>query len=570
MDMRLSPRWSRAWRLPRRSRIASAPRDFPQAPLRVGDAAIDLAEGRVTAPDGTVTELRRQSADVLRLLAARAGRTVAKSEILDAVWGDIAVTEDSLVQCVADIRRALGGARDRLHTAHRSGYRLDTDAAPPRARAPLRRGAVAALALAALALVPLGIWKLRDRPAADFQGPVVAVLPFENLAGGERWDRLARGVTEEVIADLATNPWLFVLADATTRPHAGETPQAVGTALGAAHVVTGTIQAEAGRARVSATLADAGSGRQVWTKQWEGPAGDLLAIQAAASEALVGELAGRYSGALARAGLLRAHGAGTTNLDAYDLFLLAVERKQKHGFALPDLDVAEDYLTRATELDAGFARAWAVLAMIQGMRSASATTDAEWDGLEARRLAYLSKAVEADPDDPATLIEVAKQAARDGDHGAASLALRRAVALAPSDADILAGAAWIGPETSPLATEALTWAERALALNPEGPAWYRTALGIAAFAVGDDARAAEALASDPSDFPDRLLYLAAAEAMLGQSDRAQAAGDRLRKLVPGFDLAFYMDGWPWDPGLWQRLHEGAVRAGLGGTTVADR
>jgi hypothetical protein len=207
--------------------------------------------------------------------------------------------------------------------------------------------------------------------------------------------------------------------------------------------------------------------------------------------------------------------------------------------------------------------------MIQGMRSASATTDAELTELEARRRAYLARAVEADPDDPGTLIEVAKEAARDGDPGATTRALRRAVALAPNDADILAGAAWFAPEGAPLGPEAVVWAERALALNPGGPAWYHTARGIAAFAVRDLTRAAEAFASDPSDFPDRLLYLAATEAMLGNDVRARRAADRLREVVPGFDLAFYMDGWPWEPGLRQRLYEGAVRAGLGGTPVAS-
>ena len=210
------------------------------------------------------------------------------------------------------------------------------------------------------------------------------------------------------------------------------------------------------------------------------------------------------------------------------------------------------------------------LANIQGLREASATTKAELDRFEEKRRAYLARAVEADPDDPGTLIEVAKQAARDGDPEAVARALRRAVERAPNDADILAAAAWSGPEGAPLGPEALGWAERAMAFNPGGPAWYHTALGVPAFAVGDDARAAEALASDPSDFPDRLLYLAAAEAMLGHADRARQAADRLRELVPGFDLAFYMDGWPWEPGLWQRLHEGAVRAGLGEKLVGPR
>ena len=46
--------------------------------------------------------------DVLAFLATRAGRLVPKQELMDAVWGDVAVTDDSLVQCLMEIRRALG------------------------------------------------------------------------------------------------------------------------------------------------------------------------------------------------------------------------------------------------------------------------------------------------------------------------------------------------------------------------------------------------------------------------------------------------------------------------------
>jgi TolB-like protein/DNA-binding winged helix-turn-helix (wHTH) protein len=535
--------------------------------LRVGGAKLDLAEGRITAPDGTATELRRQSADVLRVLAAHAGRTVPKSELLDAVWGDIAVTEDSLVQCIADIRRALGSARDRLHTAHRSGYRLDLDAAPALPRRPRLALLAACAGLVGAALIAITAWQLRDRPArAGFDGPVVAVLPFENLSEPGRWDRLARGLTEEVIADLATNPWIFVLADATTRPHAGATSQAVGAALGAGHVVTGTIQAEGGLVRVTVALADAASGRQRWTRQWDGPTDELLAIQAAAAEALVGELAGPYYGAIARVERNRAERRKAGSLSAYELYLRGVGYKYNYPLSF---SLAESYLRQAVEVDPQFARAWVALAVIQGRRQARATTEAEFRRFGEKRRAYLAKAVEADPDDPGALIEVAKQAARDGDQAAVARALGRAIALAPNDAEILASVARFAPEGAPLGPEAVTWAERALALNPGGPAWYQTALGIALFAVGDDARAAEALASDPSDVPDRLLYLASAEAMLGHTDRARRAGDRLRELVSGFNLAFYMDGWPGEPGLWQRLHDGAVRAGLGETPVAS-
>jgi TolB-like protein/DNA-binding winged helix-turn-helix (wHTH) protein len=535
--------------------------------MRVGGAEVDLAEGRVRAPDGTVTELRRQSADVLRVLAAHPGRTVPKSEILGTVWGDIAVTDDSLVQCVADIRRALGSARDRVHTAHRSGYRLDLDPVPAAQRGfPLRLLAACA-GLVGAALIAIAAGQFRDRPArAGFDGPVVAVMPFENLSEPGRWDRLARGVTEEVIADLATNPWLFVLADATTRPHAGATPQAVGAALGAGHVVTGTLQAEGGRVRVTVALADVASGRQRWTRQWDGPTDDLLAIQSAAAKALVGELAGPYYGAIARVERDRAARRKAGSLSAYELYLRGVGYRYDYPLSY---SLAESYLRQAVEVDPQFARAWVALAVIQGRRQARATTEAEFRRFGEKRRAYLAKAVEADPDDPAALIEVARQAAPDGDQAAVARALRRAIALAPNDADVLASAARFAPEGAPLGPEAVSWAERALALNPGGPVWYQSALGVALFAVGDDVRAAEALASDPSHVPDRLLYLASAEAMLGHTHRARRAADRLRELAPDFALASYMDGWPWEPGLWQRLHDGAVPAGLGATPVAS-
>jgi TolB-like protein/DNA-binding winged helix-turn-helix (wHTH) protein len=532
--------------------------------VHAGGAVIDLAEGRVTAPDGAVTELRRQSADVLRLLAARAGHTVPKCEILDAVWGDIAVTEDSLVQCVAEIRRALGGARDRLHTAHRSGYRLDLDAAAPlRARAPLRLAA----ALAVAAIVALAIWQLRDRPApAGSPHPVVAVLPFENLAGGDRWDRLARGITEEVIADLATNPWLFVLADATTRPHAGATPQAVGAALGVRHVVTGALQADGGRVRIAAALADPDSGRQVWARQWEGPADDLLVLQAAAAEALVGELAGHWSGAIALADRARAHAASTASLDAYDLYLLGIEHK--HRMTPRDFELAEDYLLRAVAIDPHFAKAWVGLGIVMGFMASSTTDERQVAELNSRLRDYTARAVEADPNDPSVLLQAGWVAALDGDLEAADRAIRRAVEQAPNDADILAVAAWEGAGQAGIYADARAWADRAFALNPAAPGWYLMPKGTAAFGEGDYEAAVEAFRAAPPDFAERAFFLAAAHGMLGDADAARAAAEELRAMLPDFNLDLYVQTWP-EPGLQQRLRDGAIRAGLGATPATS-
>lgn len=411
-------------------------------------------------------------------------------------------------------------------------------------------------------LAALLAWGLSafDTRQTGAKGPVVAVLPFANGSGGARWDRLAQGVTDKVIADLGRNAWIAVFASATSAKQAGATPQEVHAALGADYVVTGSVQAEGDRVRVSAALADALNGRQVWAESWEGRSDDLLALQISASEALVGELAGSYTGALARAGRQRAH-AKTTNLDAYDLYLLGSEHK--HRFTEADLREAERDFLQATNLDPSFAKAWVGLAIAEGFLSPYAKSDAEVAALQARQRLAIERAMAADPNDPQVLLEASRLDAINGNLDAAAAHIRRAVEVAPNDADVLAVAAWAAPERSTLAREAVAWADRALALNPERPDWYMAAKGEALLAARDYALAIEALRKGPRDLPDDLVMIAVAAGMLGDKRTAEEAAAQVRRVLPEFDLAMYLDGWPWEPTFRALLLEGAERAGLG-------
>ena len=67
--------------------------------------------------------LRRKSFDVLRYLAEHAGRVVSKEELIHVIWPDLFVTDDSVVQCIADIRAALHDDAHRIiKTVPRRGY----------------------------------------------------------------------------------------------------------------------------------------------------------------------------------------------------------------------------------------------------------------------------------------------------------------------------------------------------------------------------------------------------------------------------------------------------------------
>ena len=107
--------------------------DLPLAQaVRWPGFVLDLARGELLDASGRPTELRAQALKVLLALGERAGQVVAKGELMQRVWGDVVVTEDSLVQAVGDIRRVIGdAAHQRVRTVPRRGYMLVRDAIAP-------------------------------------------------------------------------------------------------------------------------------------------------------------------------------------------------------------------------------------------------------------------------------------------------------------------------------------------------------------------------------------------------------------------------------------------------------
>jgi DNA-binding winged helix-turn-helix (wHTH) protein len=90
-----------------------------------GDFTLDLRRGALLHEDVEVT-LRPKSFAVLHYLVERAGELVAQDELMDAVWGSVAVTEGCLTQCLIDVRRALGDESQAVvRTVPPRGYLFD-------------------------------------------------------------------------------------------------------------------------------------------------------------------------------------------------------------------------------------------------------------------------------------------------------------------------------------------------------------------------------------------------------------------------------------------------------------
>jgi formylglycine-generating enzyme required for sulfatase activity len=94
--------------------------------LYFGRFSLDLARGCLRTGDQDL-ELRPKAFEVLKFLAMNAGRLVAKQELYDAVWPNVIVSDDSIAQCIRELRQRLGDDDHSLiKTVSRRGYLLDT------------------------------------------------------------------------------------------------------------------------------------------------------------------------------------------------------------------------------------------------------------------------------------------------------------------------------------------------------------------------------------------------------------------------------------------------------------
>ena len=184
---------------------------------------------------------------MLRLLAENAGRLVTKDEIIEQVWGDVVVTEDSLTQCVADIRKAIGDDERRiLRTVPRKGYLL----------VPSQRGAQLA------GRVPDSP---RWRSCRSCRSAATMPWGLASLA--------------QIINELARNKDLRLLARDSSFALANQNlmAQEIGEHLGARYLVEGTIQRYDDTLLVDVQLVDALEGTIAWGDRFSAVAANVAA-----------------------------------------------------------------------------------------------------------------------------------------------------------------------------------------------------------------------------------------------------------------------------------------------------
>lgn len=527
---------------------------------RFGAFTLDAGKGRLSGLAGDIA-LRRKSFELLLYLVRHAGHVVAKDELITAIWPDVIVTDDSLTQCIHDIRQALGAdGQALLRTIPRRGYlfsetmdkagaeTMAAATAEPLAPAP-PRGAMLALFGAVLVLAAAAWWLMpASKPGIK---PSIAVLPFDNLGGDDVTGRLASGITEDIITDLARFREFEVIARNSVETYRGRPTdiREIGRALDVGYVLEGSIQRDGEEVRITGQLIDTASGAHVWSQRWDRPVADIFKVQAELSQDVSGQLSG-IAGTIASADRQKALRKRPSDLGAYDLYVLAAEAKQRETRE----SIAECFslLERALEIDPAFARAWVLLSNCHAF---SMRWTESWDRTYKNYLAAARRAVELDPLDADAHAGLGMALALGGELKQGEAEFDKALGLNPNSADVLTRFAYWGLAFG-RAKEGADAAALAVRLDPGAPPW---ALRFQSAGLFYDGRTGEAIKVrervpramfTDSDYIELASFLAAAKRV----DEARAlAADAVRAL-PGISI----EGWTGDPGWLEADRQKAI------------
>lgn len=195
--------------------------------LRFVGYELDPQRSELRGPGGETIKLRPKAFDLLQLLAANPGRVISKPELMAAVWPNVHVGEDSLFQCVREVRAALGDdSRQLVRAVSGRGYLFEAEvsAAPdavvpekplsqidPEAESgskgswlgPKMRRRAALVAVAGFGLSALAAAVTRFPSVVTGSLPTVAVIPMTAASNDPLTERMAAGVNRDLTDGLA-------------------------------------------------------------------------------------------------------------------------------------------------------------------------------------------------------------------------------------------------------------------------------------------------------------------------------------------------------------------------------
>ena len=350
------------------------------APFQLAEMVVEPALCRVNMVNGAQESLEPRVMQVLVVLAMANGGIVSRDDLLRQCWEGRIVGDDAINRVIVRLRKLVekyGAGAARIETITKVGYRLIGQVALVASRRPTPLGAVGAVPAAAAA-TPALVGK-----------PILAVMAFDNLGGGDDMAYFSDGISEEILQAISRARGIRVIGKASSFRFRGaeKTPRQIVTELGATHMLDGSVRRSGGQLRINAQLVDVQTQLTLWSDRYDRAVTDVLVVQDEIAAAIAVALDTHFTPAAART---------TIDPKAYDLYLQAravYGRDNSLGEQLKCIVLLEAAVARAPD----FAPAWGLLAMFRGL-ALPRTSDSEGETMRIAARAEAARALAIDPE----------------------------------------------------------------------------------------------------------------------------------------------------------------------------
>lgn len=510
--------------------------------VKLGQALYTLRRGDLFDSAGQPVPLRAKAASMMAMLLGEPGRIFSKDEIARELWPGVIASDESISQCVSEIRRALN---DREHvvvkTYPKRGYSIDADFPETQIRSERRLLPSISSTLVFMVIVLAVVFQLtrpdqHQNTAQTSKEPLrdmVAVLPFQSLNGASEDTYLTIGLAEDLIIQLSElsalnvlpSAWSFTLADGA------EDPLNAASSLNARYLVYGRIHYGENALQVSVQLIDGLDGTHVWAGKYDVERDELLTYQ----QAVLGNLTKAMSVALSERDEWLIDKPATSSKQAFNEVLKG--RVAANEFSNQASLLAEKHFREAVRLDPNYARAYAELAAVYAIRFENA-----WSTLvgadEEKALYFARKAIELDSELWLAHYAIGRiySTISESDLEAARNHLLIAMTLKPENDDARVYYAVV-KILSGYPKEAEAIIDAVLSTHPAPPHWYFLGHGHALFNLDRYEEAALALEKCLEQMPTSpycLRFQIANYGLMGQHDDAEWAAEEYAIL--GHDL----------------------------------
>ena len=509
--------------------------------------------------DGDPVSIEPQALQLLLHLVQNRDRMVSKDEVVEVIWNGRAISDASISSRISLARGAIGddgGRQAFIRTVHGRGFRF---VAPVEE---VQGCAAEAVTVSVTASVAPSVTAAAAEPAAPAQKPSIAVLPLRPLNVSPERAVMADAISHDVIQAISRLRWLTVIARGSSFWFRDAIPDVaeIAAALNVRYVLTGMIEAEAGRLAATLELTDGPSGAVVWA--------DRLTVAAEAVQELRAQIVIHLVAALevyiplneAMAAKL----GSTDQLDAWASYHLGLHHMYR--FSQRDNARATALFERAVSLDPQFARAHAGLSFTR-FQDCFMRYEGTPEAMASAARHHAERGLELDPLDPFINFNMGRSFWLTDEPNTAALWLDRATQLNPNYAQGFYARAF----TAMLVGEQAhvdRGIDAAVRLSPLDPLLYGM-LGVRALALMQAGRHDEA-----ADWADRaaaapgahfLIAMIAlvANGLAGREAQAQHWLSIVRRRRPGANAHHFFAAFPiHDPAARRRLGDEIRRRGL--------